>query len=198
MSAIETDLIGDNTYGTAGSETSTEKVYRATVFGPAGTQGSKRMGFNKKTGRNFSIEDSDGGHHTWRQDMIREMLNDRPDDPFDCAVKITMWVFVSRPKGHYNSRHELKPTAPVLPPSGRDLDKTMRAVGDATKHAGWVKDDARIAWGEQRRFYCELGEPERTVVMMEWQGMTIGSKQKEALKKIVDNGPLFEYATSEA
>lgn len=147
-------------------------VYLAIIYGRPGTQGSKKQVFNKKTGRLYFIEDSESGK-SWRQELITELLNDRPDEPLDEAVCVKMLVYVPRPKAHYKSNGMLKPTAPKFPTSKPDMDKIMRAVGDALTIARWVKDDSRIAeWrgnpghGPQRLFLNSQDEIQRTVIAM--------------------------------
>lgn len=147
-------------------------IYLAIIYGRPGTQGSKKQVFNKKTKRLYFIEDSESGK-SWRQELITELLNDRPDSPLDEAVCVKMLVYVPRPKAHYKSNGMLKPTAPKFPTSKPDMDKIMRAVGDALTIARWVKDDSRIAeWrgnpghGPQRLFLNSQDEIQRTVIAM--------------------------------
>lgn len=143
------------------------EIYTALVYGPAGTQGSKRMVENKKTGNMMMIESSKR-FNSWRRKMIRSMESDKPSSPVDDAAYILIKVFVHRPKQHYESNGvSLRYDAPKFPKSGRDGDKTARAVLDASKKAGWVKDDARYAdISVKRRYTMDKDDPERVEVSM--------------------------------
>jgi len=168
--------------------------YVAIVYGPAKTQGSKRPVTNKKTGERYFIEQTDVGN--WRQEMIIEMRNDRPDEPFDEAMTFTMTVYIHRPRAHYKSNGVLKADAPKFPASnkGKDQDKIQRAVGDAAQIAGWVRNDSRICDWHAKRRYTEPGESERTVVSMhsleeEWLiEHQLREESKSDIKNLLDIG----------
>jgi Holliday junction resolvase RusA-like endonuclease len=129
-------------------------IFRARVYGEAGVQGSKSAFVHPKTKKAVMIEGSKGGRD-WRQTLIKEMINDSPEIPYDEAVFMRLNVYVMRPSGHYKPSGGLRPSAPKYPMSGKDLDKIQRSVGDAAKIAKWVKDDSRIAKWEVNRIYLE-------------------------------------------
>jgi Holliday junction resolvase RusA-like endonuclease len=138
------------------------------VIGEAQTQGSKRSFMNPKTKRFIMVEDNPNVK-SWRQDITTAMAENRPGAPIDSAVKMRLTVYVTRPKGHYNSGGQLKPNAPEYPPSGKDLDKIQRAIGDAATGI-WLTNDARIAWWEARRRYVEPGDVPKVIVSVETLG----------------------------
>lgn len=79
----------------------------------------------------------------WR-DSIRRVLRAHGHglELLDCHVFVSMTFYFARPKSHYGKRG-LKVGAPFAPTSKPDLDKLVRAVGDAlTGVALW--DDSRI------------------------------------------------------
>ena len=145
-------------------------VLSVTVLGPAASQGSKTPIRNKQ-GQAVGSRESSKKVKPWRQDvkalMVEELertsLSYDGDHSFtlwDEAVFVALRIYVLRPKGHFNSKGQLKPTAPQYPPSGLDVDKVQRAVGDAMKGI-WVRDDARISKWDSERLYDER---ERTVI----------------------------------
>jgi Holliday junction resolvase RusA-like endonuclease len=140
-----------------------------TVLGPAATQGSKTP-IRNKIGQAVGSRESSKRSRPWRQDVRGMMADARPEVffPLDEAVTMTLTVYVSRPRSHFNSKGYLKANAPPFPPSGLDLDKIQRAVGDAAQGI-WITNDSRISRWESQRLYCyqALGEVERTVITCE-------------------------------
>lgn len=137
----------------------------AVVYGPAQTQGSKRGFLNKYTKRVVIVDDNAKELESWRGAWIAAMRKQRPATPIDSAVAIKILVYVRRPQAHYGSGKNagvLKPTAPAVPPSGKDIDKVCRAILDALKMALWVTNDARVSDLEIKRRYDEA--PERVWV----------------------------------
>jgi len=141
-----------------------EVYYQAMVFGPAQSQGSKRIVRNKKTGKTLILDDSEKSR-PWREQLVEVMLRDRPRYPIDEAVEMKLMIWTRRPQKHYK-KGVLRADAPVFAKSGKDQDKVQRAVGDAAQIAGWVVNDSRIAHWDAWRVYVEQGEPERTVITM--------------------------------
>lgn len=187
------------------------ETHLAIVFGKPGFQGSKRL-VKTHDGRMVMIEASQKADEkftetgkSWRQALIQEMLNDRPDEPINDAVCIKLLVYVPRPQSHLRSNGSLKSSAPRFPGGKPDLDKVMRAVGDAATIAKWVKDDSRIAeWrgnpghGPQRLYLDEPSDIQRCVVAMwsleqEWLLDHPESKQKNLL----DFSDLIGYTNRE-
>lgn len=126
-----------------------------TVFGEAQPQGSKRI-IAPKGRRAFLVEDCEKSR-PWRQQVAQEMLRIAPVQPLNCAVIVTLRVYVKRPASHFGTgknAHTLKPSAPTDPPTGIDLDKIQRAVGDAGTGIWWT-DDSRIAGWDVRRVYAQ-------------------------------------------
>lgn len=179
------------------------KTYLVIVFGKPGFQGSKRL-IRTRDGRMVMIESSQkederltGTGKSWRQELIQEMLNDRPDEPLNEAVWMKLIVYVPRPQNHYRPNGSLKSTAPRFPGTSPDLDKVQRAVGDAAKIAKWLKDDARIAeWrgnpghGPQRLYLDDSSDVQRCVIAMgsleqEWLLGNPKSKQNNLLDFLI-------------
>lgn len=120
----------------------------AIVFGEAAAQGSKTAYANKKGGRPIMV-DADKKLKSWRGQLQAEMDACAPPSPLDETVWVFLTVYVSRPRSHYGTGRNagvLKPTAPLLPKSGKDLDKIARAVGDAGSRIWWTDDSRIAAW----------------------------------------------------
>ncbi len=129
----------------------------ALAWGAAVTQGSKKGFIVKK--RVVIVDDNDRALKSWRQELIKAMRRVRPEHPLDRPVAMSILIYVSRPMAHFRKDGELKPTAPILPGSGKDVDKVCRAIFDAGEIAGWYCNDARVVdLRIRRRFHSGEGE----------------------------------------
>ena len=139
----------------------------AVVFGEAETQGSKRAFIPKGGGRPVLVEDNKD-LKPWRSQLQAEMSHasgvrgigwERVPFPRGSPVQVELLVYVKRPASHYGTGRnagELKPSAPPIPPAGKDLDKIQRAVGDAGTGIWWLDDQQISGWIVRRR-YAEDG-----------------------------------------
>lgn len=138
----------------------------ACVWGPAQTQGSKRGFVHPHLKRVVIVDDNDKALKSWRQELVVAMLRKKPDQPRDCAVAVSVVIYVPRPRAHYRTGEhagELKPGAARVPAAGRDIDKVARAILDAGQIARWWVNDARVSDLRLRRRYDD-GIGERTWV----------------------------------
>jgi Holliday junction resolvase RusA-like endonuclease len=138
----------------------------ACVWGPAQTQGSKKAFIHPHLKRpNGSpavviVDDNDRALKSWRQELVDAMQRTKPAKPLDGPVAVSVIIYVPRPRTHYRTNGELKPGAPALPASGRDIDKILRAILDAGTIACWWTNDARITdlHRVRRRYDDGIGE----------------------------------------
>ena len=95
---------------------------------------------------------------SWRQDLINSLLIAKPDEwEIDLAYSVSCEFRFVRPKGHYGKKG-LLPSAPEYKTTKIDLDKAMRALGDAIERSGLVRNDSQIIhWAASKR-YCDNGE----------------------------------------
>jgi Holliday junction resolvase RusA-like endonuclease len=108
------------------------------VYGIPAPQGSKVPGVSSKTGKGFVREQSAKTLKPWRDDVKQAALIARGEaDTITGPVRVRVDFFVPRPA----SVSEKKRPYPTVAP---DLDKMVRAVGDALKQAGIYKDDSQI------------------------------------------------------
>ena len=100
-----------------------------TVLGKPAPQGSKRH-----VGRGVMVESSKRCK-PWRQDVRHTALELRPDDWYanmDAAISISVVFVFARPKNHFRTNGELKPSAPIHCTARiGDVDKLSRSVLDS-------------------------------------------------------------------
>ena len=144
------------------------------VYGEAVPTGSKRAGFNRKTGRSFTIPDEGSKRRDAWRDQIQQVagrimartLTGQMTGLLTGPLRLELHFYRARPRGHYGTgRNEgvLKPSAPAFPTTKPDVTKLTRAVEDALTGIVW-RDDAQVVELTARKFY---GTPERVEVMVE-------------------------------
>jgi len=72
---------------------------------------------------------------------------------FLSPLRLSLWFFVPRPKGH-SGRRGLLPSAPRFPTTKPDVLKLARAIEDACTGIVW-RDDAQVVVEELRKFYAD-------------------------------------------
>lgn len=101
-------------------------------------QGSKTPG-QRKDGSLFVRENAGGRLKAWREDIKAEarfaMQTSFPDDGYPLDGPLEVWMTFWFPS--IQAGRTYKTTAP-------DLDKLVRAVGDALEQSRMIKNDARI------------------------------------------------------
>lgn len=110
------------------------------VYGIPVQQGSKRPGQSSKTGKLFVREETGERLKDWRVAVTEAALQAREAGnvaTMTGAIRLDVHFFMPRPA----SISVKKRPCPTVAP---DLDKLIRAVGDALKGAGIYKDDCLI------------------------------------------------------
>lgn len=117
-----------------------------TVVGKPKPQGSVRTLLPLRGSKPVTLA-SDPGVYVYRADIQAGFMREFPGMKPEAGPMVLHCTFVfERPKTHYwpvNRRHaegELRPTAPVFYPSTPDLDKLLRAVGDALSGFAYYDD----------------------------------------------------------
>lgn len=116
------------------------------VDGIPATQGSKTPNRG-----GFGFHESDKKLPAWRKavhEMAETLAPSMDLAPFDFPLLARLDVYLPAPKKSKFGRF------PAGPP---DLDKLQRAVGDAMKTAGLIKDDSRIVAWRARKHWAEEG-----------------------------------------
>lgn len=134
------------------------------MLGEPQPQGSKTVG-TAKSGRRFVREDNPETG-PWRQAVASAALaamNGRQLRPGPLRMRVVL-VF-ARPAGHFGTGRNtgrLKPSAPLYCRTRPDLDKLLRALGDAL--TGIVfRDDAQIVDVHAEKHYGEPAHAHITV-----------------------------------
>ena len=96
------------------------------VYGQPAPQGSKRL-----VGK--VMLESSKKVQPWRQDVKQAVLNQYDGPPIERAVFVEIEFRFQRPKGHFNTKGELRPKAPehLISRGQGDIDKLIRATLDA-------------------------------------------------------------------
>ena len=76
-------------------------------------------------------------------------------------VHLKARFYFPRPKSHYRKNGELRPNAIHYCPTKPDLDKLLRAVGDALSGIVW-RDDSQVVSVSASKLYTE-GPPEAAI-----------------------------------
>ena len=117
-------------------------------------QGSKRH-----VGKGIMVESSkDLG--PWRQAIAFEATRNANGTKFIGPVRLSLVFWFHRPKGHYGTGRNagvLKASAPDWHSSSPDVDKLVRAVGDALTISGLIQDDRLVARVEAEKRYGDPG-----------------------------------------
>lgn len=123
--------------------------------------GSKRVFPIRKAGiltGKFIVTDAAGqANKDWRASVAHEAkiaMEARSLGPLTTPVMLTLNFRLPRPKGHFNSKGVLKPSAPEYPTSRPDVGKLARSTQDALTHIVWI-DDAQIVEETHRKLYVE-------------------------------------------
>ena len=126
------------------------------VHGFPAPQGSKRH-----VGRGIMIE-SCKAVKPWRESIRSALIDDKnqPLARFEGAVVSYLWFIMPRPKSTPKKR---TPAATSRP----DLDKLERAVNDAIKSAGVIKDDSFIVKTIKEKRLADLGEAPGLLLRLE-------------------------------
>lgn len=106
----------------------------------------------------------------WREAVRQEAL--RTGDRMSLGPVTMELVFrFARPKCHFNTRGQLKPSAPMRVITKPDLDKLQRSTLDALTGV-LFKDDSQVCRILAMKCYCLEGELEGCEIVVE--GMEVG------------------------
>jgi Holliday junction resolvase RusA-like endonuclease len=86
-----------------------------------------------------------GTAEAWKSLIALEAKRYIPDVPLQCPVAVQLVFLMPRPKGHYRSNGELKPTAPRFHTGRPDCDNLAKAVLDCLTQLGLWRDDGQVS-----------------------------------------------------
>ena len=112
------------------------------VPGICAPAGSKKGFWNKKAGRVLIVDDCKRSK-PWQSDVKVFATVAYQGPLLRGALHVIAAFYMPRPKGHFNSRGQIKPSAPPYPISRPDTSKLFRAVEDALTGVIWA-DDAQV------------------------------------------------------
>ena len=101
----------------------------------------------------------------WREAVRQEALRTREPMALGPVTLELAFRFV-RPKAHFNSKGELKPSAPMRVITKPDLDKLQRSTLDALTGV-LFKDDSQVCRILAMKCYCLEGELEGCEIVVE-------------------------------
>ena len=73
---------------------------------------------------------------------------------FEGPLCVNLTFYFPRPKGHYRSNGELKPTAPKWHTAKPDRDNSDKAILDTLTNLGIWQDDKQVCDGRIRKLYA--------------------------------------------
>lgn len=128
-----------------------ETNFTISVSGDPASQGSHAI----MNGRIVQVNSKK--HKAWRTAIVNEAISAFPENwvPLDEPVELIVNFYMPRPAS-------VKRPLPSVAP---DLDKLVRAVGDALAIAGVYTDDSRIVRISARKLYAQGIEPGATIVV---------------------------------
>ena len=123
-----------------------------TVVGLPAPQGSKRL-----VGK--VMLESSKKVQPWRQDVKSAVLEQYHGPPIERAVFIEIEFRFQRPKGHFNTKGELRPKAPeyLISRGQGDIDKLLRSTLDAlslSTGGSLLADDSLVIRVVGSKRYC--------------------------------------------
>jgi Holliday junction resolvase RusA-like endonuclease len=135
--------------------------YSFFVAGKPETQGSKSAfgrAYTDREGRQrvaVAMVEQSKGLYPWRASIGRMATLMRPKDWQTDGIYLLSALFcMPRPKIHFNSKGELKQSAPVFHSVKGDADKLLRACGDALTKICY-DDDALIVAATSMKVFCD-------------------------------------------
>lgn len=136
------------------------------VPGKPEPQGSSRA---FRHGNRVVITSANPKLKSWRAKMteaLREEAERRNISDYSGAAAMLVTFVLPRPASHLTSKGELTKSAPEAHLSKPDLDKLVRAVGDAISDAGIWRDDSVLMSLQAAKYYSDAFlEPGVTIVV---------------------------------
>ena len=91
----------------------------------------------------------------WRRQVAAAYRDHCFGDVLIGPLTLTVYFYLPRPKAHYGTGRNagiLKDSAPVEHLTMPDLDKLVRAVGDALTRLAWRDDSQIVAWHAYKQY----------------------------------------------
>lgn len=134
------------------------------VYGTPVPAGSKRA-FTRPGGRVGVADTAEKRMKPWRaalQAAAGDLMDGR--DLLQGPLHLHVEFHLARPKGHYGTRGNLRPSAPTHPTVKPDTTKLLRGLEDALTGIVW-RDDAQIVRQHAEKRYADGPEHVRISVL---------------------------------
>ena len=129
------------------------------VLGLPQPQGSMKS-LGNRGGRTILTHSNGAALMPWRQVLASAALAARPDGwDLSRPVGLSLTFRFPRPAGHYRTNGTLKPTAPSAKLTKPDLDKLIRACGDAWAGIVYRGDQQIVSIAAAKRFIVGTEAP---------------------------------------
>ena len=122
------------------------------VLGLPMPQGSMKS-IGSRQGRTILTHSNSATLRPWRQELASAAMTARPDDwNLDTSIALSLTFRFPRPAGHYRRNGTIKPSAPTSKLTKPDLDKLIRACGDAWAGILYRGDQQIVSITAAKRF----------------------------------------------
>lgn len=128
------------------------------VLGLPVPQGSMKS-LGARAGRTILTHSNTTALKPWRQELANAALTARPADwNLESPIALSLTFRFPRPAGHHRKDGTLKPSSPTNKITKPDLDKLIRACGDAWAGILYRGDQQIVSITAAKRF-CSGNEP---------------------------------------
>ena len=115
--------------------------------------------FVRKFGNQFQARVYDASTaEGWKSAIAVAAKDFVPMPPLQGPLRVDITFYMPRPKGHFRSNGDLKPSAPKWHIGRGDRDNLDKAVLDALTDIGVWDDDGQVCAGEISKPYCAPGQ----------------------------------------
>ena len=129
------------------------------VIGIPQPQGSMKS-LGARAGRTILTHSNGTTLMPWRQELANAALAARPSDwDLSASIALSLTFRFPRPAGHYRTNGTLKPAAPSAKLTKPDLDKLIRACGDAWAGIVYRGDQQIVSIAAAKRFIVGTEAP---------------------------------------
>lgn len=124
---------------------------------------ARNMGGGKFAARVFDAGTAEG----WKSQVAAAAKPFLPGAPFTEPLSVNLAFDMPRPKGHLNSKGEVKASAPKHPTGRNDCDNLAKAVLDALTQIGMWQDDGQVVTLNITKRYALRGGAEVIITSAE-------------------------------
>jgi len=138
------------------------------IYGDPKAQKRHRTYTRGKGGRLLPFARQVDPSKTDKADMLAQMLQHKPSEPWTGPVQIVVAWVLGRPKSHYRTgkyADELRDNAPICCDKKPDVDNYLKALLDCMSGVFFL-DDCQIAGVVATKTYSDLPERPRTEITL--------------------------------